>query len=135
MNRFAGLILVIAAFVPRFAVGQVCVKQISVPEYAPIARAARVTGDVSLKISIGAHGEVASVEGSGPSRMLVEMAKGSVRGWVFCAPVGKRSARVRLKFVYRLEGTPVYRVQVAKVVIDLGTGTVTITSAPPEIEE
>jgi len=94
MNRFAGLILVIAALVPRFAECQVCVKQISVPEYAPIARAARVTGDVSLKISIGAHGEVvsvegsglANVEGSGPTRMLIDMAKESVRAWVFCAP-------------------------------------------------
>jgi len=134
MNRFTGPILVVAALVPRFAVGQVCVKQISVPKYVPIALAARVTGDVSLKISIGAQGEVASVVGSGPSRMLVEGAKENVRGWIFCAPMKKRSSRVRLRYIYRLEGIPVYRITVPKVVIDLGAGTITITSAPPKIE-
>lgn len=135
MNSFARWVLVVLPFVPTSGVGQVCAKQISVPEYAPIARAARMTGSVILKITVGPQGQPSDVEGSGPFRLLVDTAKENARNWIFCTPADKRTAQVRLKYDYRLQGAPDYKTPIAKVIIDLGEGTVTITSAPPELEE
>jgi len=98
------------------------------------AVAARVSGTVDLKITVGSRGQVAGVDASGSSPMLVETAKENMRDWIFCEPKKNRSAHVQLRFEYRLEGVPAYPVPHAMVIIDLGTGTVVITSHPAEVE-
>ena len=134
MKRIGNISLIVALLIPASAAAQVCAKQISVPDCAPIALAARVSGTVDLKITVGSRGQVASVDASGSSPMLVETAKENMRDWIFCEPKKNRSAHVQLRFEYRLEGVPAYPVPHAMVIIDLGTGTVVITSHPAEVE-
>jgi len=132
MNRIASMIFLAMTLIPASAVGQVCAKQIEVPKYQPVAVAAQSTGSVDLKITVGALGQVARVEASGSSAMLVEMTKENVKDWTFCIPKKNESENVRLRYEYRLEGARVYPLPNAKVVIDLGAGTVVITSPPME---
>lgn len=134
MNRLTNTILIMAAFTPSYAAGQVCAKQISVPEYPPIAVAAQLTGAEDLTITVGAQGTVVRVEGSGSPPILVDIAKENVKEWIFCDPNKNPSAHVRLRFDYRIKGARTYPVPPAKVVIDLGTGTIVITSAPGKVE-
>jgi TonB family protein len=124
------LFFIMAAIAPAFASGQVCAERIDVPKYSPIAVAAQWTGVVDLTVAVGARGEVVSVEGSAKYPMLTEMAKENVKNWVFCAPAKGTSAHIRLRYDYRLEGAPVYPLPHATVVIDLGTGTIALTSPP-----
>lgn len=132
MNRTANLILMLTALIPASAASQVCVKQISVPDYPTIAVAAQWQGIVDLRITVGPEGKVVSVDGGGAHPALVDHTKDNIQEWIFCDPKKNGSAHVRLKYDYRIEGAPVYPVPPAKVVIDLGTGTIVITSAPME---
>lgn len=130
MTKVVHTILIIAALVPAYAASQVCVNQLAVPKYSNLARAAQWKGVVDLKITLGAQGQVVRVDGSGLFPYLVEEAKKNVKQWVFCAPKNNSSMHVRLRFDYHLAGTPVYPLPTANVVIDLGKGTVLITSPP-----
>ena len=132
MKTITKMILVVVAFIPFSASGQVCAKQISVPEYQPILRAAQTTGIVDLAITIGARGQVLRVDGNGSSPMLVQQAKENAKGWIFCKPKKNENTHVQLRYDYRLEGAPVYPWPTAKVVIDLGSVTIVITSPPGE---
>ena len=132
MNRIANVIFLAAALIPASAASQVCARQIEVPRYQPIAVAAQSTGVVDLKIIVGAQGHVAHIEASGSSAMLVEATKENVKDWIFCDPKKNGSENVRLRYDYRLEGAPVYPLSDAKVVIDLGEGTIAIVSHPME---
>jgi TonB family protein len=132
MTRFANMLLIAAAIIPASAVGQVCVKQINVPEYPALAWTAQWTGVVDLTITIGAQGQVVSVDASGSFPYLVEQSKKNVKEWVFCAPKKNESTRVRLRYDYRLEGARVYPSPTAKVVLDLGDATILIRLPPPK---
>ncbi|MGB6131717.1 MAG: energy transducer TonB [Acidobacteriaceae bacterium] len=132
MNRFANVLFIAATLVPASAVGQVCVKQINVPEYPPLAWSAQWKGVVHLTLTIGAQGQVVSVDARGPFPYLVEQSKKNVKEWLFCAPKTDGSTHVQLRYDYRLEGARVYRPQTAKVVLDLGDATVLIKLPPPE---
>jgi TonB family protein len=121
-----------SALIPASAVGQVCVKQLNVPEYPALAWAAQWTGVVDLTVTIGAQGQVISVDGSGSFPYLVEQSKKNVKEWVFCAPQNDESKRVRLRYDYRLEGARVYPPPTAKVALDLGDATVLIRLPPPK---
>ncbi len=134
MNRIANMILIVAALIPASAACQVCVNNLIVPKYSPIGWAAQLTGVVDLTVTIDAHGQVISVEGSGSSPILVQHAKENVKSWVFCEPKKDGNAHVHLRYDYRLEGAPVYDRPTAKVVIDLGEGAIEITMPPPERE-
>jgi outer membrane biosynthesis protein TonB len=130
MKTITNMILIAVALIPASAAGQVCAKQISIPEYPPIAWAAQWAGTADLTITVGPEGQVIEVEGKGPRPILINHAKTNVKSWVFCAPENKRSARVQLRYDYRLGGAPVYPKPTAKVVIDLGAATIVITSPP-----
>jgi hypothetical protein len=130
VKRITNMVLIAVALIPASAVGQVCTKQISVPDYPPIAVAAQWKGTVDLAITVGPQGQVLEVEGKGLLPILIDQAKANVKNWVFCAPKNNRSAHVQLRYDYRLEGAPVYDLPTAKIVIDLGAGTVAITSPP-----
>ncbi len=132
MNRFMNMILVMAVLIPASAAGQVCVKQLNVPQYPALAWAAQLTGPVGLAMTIGAQGQVVRVEGSGSVPYLVEQAKANVKEWVFCAPENNEGTHVRLRYDYRLEGVRVYPPPTAKVLIDLGDATVLIRLPAPE---
>lgn len=132
MNGFVNMLLIAAALVPVSAVGQVCVKQINVPEYPALAWSAQWKGVVDLTVTIGAQGQVVSVNGTGSFPYLVEQSKKNVKEWLFCAPKNGSSRRVQLRYDYRLEGARVYRPPTAKVVLDLGDATVLIKLPPPE---
>ncbi len=134
LKKFGHAVLIMMAFIPTSAACQLCVEQISVPKYPPIALAARVTGIVELTVSLGARGEVVRVEGKGSPPMLVDPAQENVKQWVFCSPK-KNGSQVRLQYDYRLQGTPVYPPpRTSKVQIDLGEARVLITMPPPKIE-
>jgi TonB family protein len=132
MKKSTHVILVFAALIPKYAVGQVCAKQLSVPDYPALALAAQWTGVVDLTVTIGARGQVVSVDGSGSFPYLIEQSKKNVKEWLFCAPKNNGSAHVRLRYDYRLEGSRVDPPPTAKVVLDLGEGTVVITLPPGE---
>lgn len=134
MNAIAKLILISVASISVSASGQVCAKQISVPDYSNLARAAQWVGTVNLTITIGSHGQVIHVKATGSPPMLVDEAKKNVKTWTFCEPGKGESKYADLRFEYRIEGAPVYPFPPAKVVIDLGEGTILITS-PPGIPE
>lgn len=135
MKRIANMVLIAVALIPASAVGQVCTKQISVPEYPPIAVAAQWKGTVDLAITVGPQGQVLEAEGKGLLPILIDQAKANVKSWVFCAPKNKRSAHVQLRYDYRVEGAPVYPLPTPKVVIDLGAGKIMITSPPMERQD
>jgi hypothetical protein len=97
-----------------------------------LAWSAQWTGVVNLDITIGAHGQVVAVEGNGPFPYLVQQAKENAKEWLFCVPKNKQKARLQFQYVYRLKGARVYPEPTAKVMIDLGTATAVIESAPPE---
>ena len=130
MIKVFDMILIIAGLVPASAASQVCANQITVPKYSNLARAAQWTGVVELTITVGAQGEVLSLDGNGAFPHLIDEAKKTVKQWVFCAADNNGSSHVRLRFDYRLEGAPVYPLPLANVVIDLGKGTILITSPP-----
>jgi hypothetical protein len=132
MNRFANMLLIAAALIPASAACQVCINQLAVPKYAPLAWAAQLTGSVDLTVTVGAQGQVISVEGRGSSPILVQRAKENVKGWVFCEPKSGGTSHVQLRYDYMLEGARVYHPPAAKVVLDLGEGTVEITMPPAE---
>ncbi|MGH9519325.1 MAG: TonB family protein, partial [Terriglobales bacterium] len=96
MKPIGNLLLVVVALLPASASGQVCAKQIIVPEYPPIARAARITGTVDIAITIGARGQVLRVKGSGSSPMLVQQTKENAKSWIFCEPKRSGIAHVQL---------------------------------------
>jgi outer membrane biosynthesis protein TonB len=135
VKRIKIMVFIAAALIPASAVGQVCTKQISVPDYPPIAVAAQWKGTVDLAITVGPQGQVLEVEGKGLLPVLLDHAKANVKNWVFCAPNNKRSAHVQLRYDYRLLGAPVYPLPTPRVVIDLGAGTITITSPPMEPQD
>ena len=134
MNRIASMILAVMVLVPASAVGQVCVQHLEVPDYPPIMRAAGWKGVADLTITVGTRGQVVNVEGKGSLPILVDHAKENVKGWVFCEPKKNGNTHVQLRYDYRLEGAPVYPWPTAKIVIDLGAGTIVIASPPGEPE-
>jgi len=135
MNAFASMLLLAAALIPASASSQVCVKRLEVPKYSNLARAAQWTGVVDLTVTIGAQGQVVSVDGSGSYPYLIEQAKTNVKEWIFCAPENDGITRVRLRYDYRLQGAPVYPLPTPRVTIDLGEGTILITSPPMERQQ
>jgi hypothetical protein len=132
MNKFANLIFVFTSLSPTYAVGQVCVRHLEVPEYPSVARAAQWKGVADLTITVGSRGQVVHVEGKGSLPFLIDQAKENVKSWIFCDRQDNGSRHVYLRYDYRLEGAPVYPSPQAKVVIDFGAANVVITS--PRVE-
>ena len=114
--------------------GQVCAKHIEVPEYPVVARAGDWKGVVNLTVQIGAKGQVVKVDAMGAPPILIDHAKENVKQWLFCSPQSGNTDAIKLRFDYRIEGTPTYPSPHAKVVIDLAEGTVVIRTALPEMQ-
>jgi outer membrane biosynthesis protein TonB len=86
MKRITEMILIVAALIPASAQSQVCVKQLSVPDYPPVAQAAQWTGVIDLTVKVGERGQVVGVDGSTSPPILAQKAKENVKEWVFCTP-------------------------------------------------
>lgn len=87
-----------------------CVKDLAVPYYAPLARMARAQGKVVLDIQVLADGHVGDVKASGAVPLLQEEAEKNIRKWTFgnFPPGSKFPIRHRIVYVYRLEGKPTF---------------------------
>jgi TonB family protein len=70
------------------ASGPLCPKHIETPVYPPIARAAHLTGETLLLLTIDADGGVKEVKAasSNTSAVLSESALGNIRHWTFVKP-------------------------------------------------
>jgi len=70
------------------------------PQYPPLAKAAGITGQVSLKVNVSKDGSVtdASPNGSPPNPYLLPAAKECVRDWKFEKGIAERT--VKVSFVY-----------------------------------
>ena len=106
--RYIGAALVflflVGASIPREKSG-LCLKHIESPEYSAVARAAHVTGDVILDVSVNADGDVSgAVAVTGP-RILSESALKNVRRWTFENPSRTPSSE-RVTYEYKIEGEP-----------------------------
>jgi outer membrane biosynthesis protein TonB len=130
MKAILNVLVISAILVPICALGQACAKQVKVPEYPPVARAAHWQGIVDLTVEIGDQGKVIKVDGTGSYPILVDHAKENVKEWIFCAAKLSGSKQVKLRFEYWLEGTPVYPQPPAKVMVDLADATVLIRTPP-----
>jgi TonB family protein len=111
-----------------------CPKHVEPPTYPPIARAANVQGEVTLKLSIDANGVVTNAEVVNRDQMalpLQESAIENIRRWTFEKPqTGPMTQMIVHK--YRLDGSLTVRENypVTKVVIDL-PDRVTILGSEP----
>jgi len=82
-----------------------CPKHIESPDYSPVARAAHVTGDVILDVSINAQGNISGAVAVTGARILSESALKNVRRWTFENPSRTLSSQ-RVTYDYRIEGEP-----------------------------
>jgi TonB family protein len=107
---------VTSAFGQREKPHEIYVKHFEVPPgYPPLARASRIQGTITMKLTIAADGKVSSIAivGERNHKVLEEQAMAMVNQWTFgcsdCAAGGSYEQIV--KFVYKLEGTSTpYRV-------------------------
>jgi len=96
-----------------------CVVFLVTPSYPPLARTARITGTVDLRVYLRCTGEVEAVDLIGVrsnarpdtgNAWLSETATNNIKAWVFDpAPEGCVAARqLDVQYVFKLEGEPAY---------------------------
>lgn len=113
---------------------RVCVRHMIVPGYPRLARTARLQGSVNIEIQIDAEGTVVSAVASGANKVLQRAAEQNLRQWTFYPRLltgGSSSTRLKVTFVYRLEGEQEYYDPPPRVVLDIPSR-VQITTNPPE---
>lgn len=108
IKQTAFCILVTAASLA--AQEHLCVRDLAVPYYAPLARMARLQGKVVLDIQVLADGHVGDVKASGAEPLLQQEAEKNIRKWTFGnLPQGSKFPIYhRIVYVYRLEGKPTF---------------------------
>jgi TonB family protein len=72
--------------------------------YVPLARQARIYGDVKIKCSLDANGAVVSAEVRSGRPLLKEQARQNALLWKFQRTRSQVSNTVTLNYQYRLEG-------------------------------
>ncbi|MFY9730108.1 MAG: TonB family protein [Candidatus Acidiferrales bacterium] len=97
-------LFVVGGSSPREKSG-LCPKHIESPDYSAVARAAHVTGDVILDVSINTDGNVSGAVAVTGARILSESALKNVRHWTFENPSRTPSSQ-RLTYEYKIEGEP-----------------------------
>jgi len=87
---------------------QLCVRDLVIPDYAPLAWMAKVQGKVVLDIQILANGHVGDVKASGGHHLLQTEAVKNIRKWTFGNfPAGSKfPVHHQVVYVYKLEGKP-----------------------------
>jgi|GEM_PF-6121850 TonB family protein len=78
------------------------------PVYPETARLARITGDVSVDITIDRNGKVSSAVSVNGNTMLRKPAEDAARQWTFVAapPRDRRERMARLEFAFVIVETP-----------------------------
>jgi hypothetical protein len=111
MNRFSltlVLLVLVCASVPAAAQqtsqnGIACIVDLPIPVYRGVFWIAQVTGEATVKISIGAEGATAGVEVESTQRALVAWLKSALAQSTFLKSCAGQT--VEMKFVYRLAGS------------------------------
>jgi hypothetical protein len=142
---FASLMLVIltsSVALAQAARGIPRLIQADIPNYPVIARAARVTGTVKIRVTVES-GRVTKLEvldargASGPqvldhgSPMLTDPTLANLRSWRFDSMV---NTSIDVLYTYVLAGDPTYPTDNPKIEISPSLD-VTITATPPQIME
>jgi len=107
MSRLAAACLSLILANSAFGQGgeSVCVKHIEVPEFGPLARAARLEGKVTVSLTIDADGKVIEAKGTGAPRVLCTQSEKNIRLWTFTKPTSAPSVQT-IVYEYVLEGPP-----------------------------
>jgi hypothetical protein len=87
-----------------------------------------------MKLEVGRDGKVQSVKGSGTHPLLMEEAEKSIRQWTF-GPFAKGTSfpvRLKVRYIYRLEGEPDDKFLPARIVITI-PDRVEIVARPPKL--
>jgi TonB family protein len=77
---------------------------VAIADYIPLARAARISGDVQVKCLLDADGSVLRAEVLSGHPLLREQARKNVLLWKFQRTGPQASNTVTLNYQYRLEG-------------------------------
>ena len=107
-----------------------CVKHIEVPDYPPMARAARVQGEVKLHVQLGPDGRVVSAEAVSGPPILADAARANIKTWLFESP---GHGELDVSYEFRLERPAVSYLPRSKVILDL-PDRVLIVSRLPEVD-
>ena len=99
-----------------WAAEKVCVVSMTVPDYPPLARMARVQGSVRVEVEIDSTGKVVSAEPVYPPgapkglKLLGPHAAKNVSTWQFSVPTDEKTFPLRhsLTYVYKLYGKETY---------------------------
>jgi TonB family protein len=110
----ASILAVLAVAVSGMAAPELPEPRLSfsqMPQYPPLARAARIEGSVKLNFLVDDKGNVASVEAMSGHPMLKSAAADIVKSWRFDLPrdLYRTEWRYETEFVYRLSGREVER--------------------------
>jgi TonB family protein len=125
------LILTTAAFCLAGDPPDRCILFMTVPNYPPLAQAARIEGLVKIKISVDDKGDVVDATAFSGHPMLKQAAVENVKTWKFSPAPGAKALEQSMTYLYSLEGqeAPMTPRKCAHVKLDLPTR-VEITAAP-----
>ncbi|MGI8744763.1 MAG: energy transducer TonB [Bryobacteraceae bacterium] len=79
---------------------------VAITDYVPLARQARIFGDVEVKCFLDANGLVLRAEVVSGHPLLKEQARQNALLWKFLRIAAQSSNTVNLKYLYRLGGEP-----------------------------
>jgi TonB family protein len=98
-------IWLIAAAVPLCAQDWTPKRIVAITDYVPLARQARISGDVEVRCFLGANGAVTRAEVITGHPLLKDQARQNALLWTFqrTGPPGENNT-ITLKYQYRLEG-------------------------------
>jgi TonB family protein len=75
------------------------------PKYPPLARSARIEGQVRVKLTIGTDGKVVSANAISGPKMLHKSVEESASKWIYAASSAEGATEI--KFNFQLGGEPV----------------------------
>jgi len=107
----------------------VCVKHIRTPTYPRLAWFAQLTGNVDVDVEVDSDGKVRSASATGAHKLLNEALEKNVSEWTFSS--SSQSARLKITFVYRLDGKKEVDQSPPIVLFDL-PNRVEIVARPPQ---
>jgi TonB family protein len=136
-KRITILLLFLTATVPVLAqsAADPRVKHVVVPAYPRLAWFAQLEGTVNVDVEIGADGHVLSAAATGAHNLLDQAADENARNWLFVPSdsAGASARKLRIKYVYKLEGKKQHELSAPEITLDLPDA-VTIVARPPEPE-
>jgi TonB family protein len=98
--------------------------------YPPLARQARIQGDVVLVAQIGADGRVPSPIGRSGHPLLVQAAQDNLKALKF---QGGEYQEMEITYHFKVEGQPSHGYALTKCAFDL-PNSVTVVAPPPSVE-